>query len=59
MESSTITSAVAAKFLGCSPQQLRLMARERPEQLGFNVSCPTRTRVKISRESFIQFLCGQ
>lgn len=56
MKGLTITPAVAAKYLGCSPQWLRLMARERPERLGFKVSCPTPHTVRISKESFIQFL---
>ena len=58
MNGLTITPAIAAKFLGCSPQWIREMARTRPEQLGFKVSCPTPHRVKISKESFIQFLGG-
>lgn len=58
MEGHTITPAVAAKYLGCDPHWLRLMAREKPEQLGFKVCCPTPHRVKISKESFIQFLGG-
>lgn len=58
MKGMTITPAVAAKYLGCSPQWIRAMARERPEQLGFKVCCPTPHRVKISKESFIQFLGG-
>ena len=58
MDSPTITAAVAAKFLRCSPQELRIRARETPGQLGFKVSCPSEHRVKISRESFIKFLAG-
>lgn len=56
MESPTITPAVAAQLLGCDPQWLRLMARERPEKLGFPVCCPTPHRVKIPREPFLRFL---
>ena len=58
MKGMTITPAVAAKYLGCDPHLLRLMARKKPEQLGFKVCCPTPHRVKISKESFIQFLGG-
>ena len=33
-----------------------LMARERPERLGFPVCCPTPSRVKIPRIPFMRFL---
>lgn len=55
-ESNTINADVAAKILGCSPQWLRMMARERPERLGFPVCCPTPHRVKIPRIPFMRFL---
>ena len=51
-----INADVAAKILGCSPQRLRMMARERPELLGFPVCCPTPSRVKIPRIPFMRFL---
>ena len=57
MDAPTITPAVASKYLGCDPQWLRLMARQRPEQLGFNVTC-IGSRVNVSRLSFISFLEG-
>lgn len=56
MPGLTITAAVAARYLGCSPQWIRMMAREKPERLGFKTCCPTPHTVKISKESFIQFL---
>jgi hypothetical protein len=55
-ESDMINADVAAKILGCSPQRLRMMARERPERLGFPVCCPTPHRVKIPRIPFMRFL---
>lgn len=55
-ESDMINADVAAKILGCSPQRLRMMARERPELLGFPVCCPTPSRVKIPRIPFMRFL---
>ena len=55
MDCPTITPAVAAQYLGCDPHWLRLMARERPEQLGFPTCC-IRSRVKIPRIPFIKFL---
>ena len=55
-ESNMINVDAAAKILGCSPQWLRMMARERPERLGFPVCCPTPSRVKIPRIPFMRFL---
>ena len=54
-ESDMINADVAAKILG-SPQRLRMMARERPELLGFPVCCPTPSRVIIPRIPFMRFL---
>jgi len=51
----TLTVAQAAEYLGCSAQQLRVCARERPELLGF----PTiivNSRVLIPKEAFIRFV---
>lgn len=58
MQQATITPAIASEFLGCNQQWLRLMARERPEQLGFPVCCMG-NRVKIPRLAFIRFLTGE
>lgn len=55
-ELDMINADVAAKILGCSPQWLRMMARERPERLGFPVCCPTPSRVIIPRIPFMRFL---
>ncbi len=55
-KSNMISADVAAKILGCSPQWLRMMAREMPERLGFPVCCPTPHRVKIPRIPFMRFL---
>lgn len=55
-ESNTINADVAAKILRCNPQWLRIMARERPERLGFPVCCPTPHRVIIPIIPFFRFL---
>jgi hypothetical protein len=47
MSKPTILASEAAQVLGCTPQWLRLMARERPEKLGFPVCCTSKHRVKI------------
>lgn len=57
MTQPTITPAIAARYLGCDPHWIRLMARQRPEQLGFPVCCIS-NRVKIPRLPFIRFLGG-
>lgn len=56
MSKPTILASEAAQVLGCTPQWLRLMARERPEKLGFPVCCTSKHRVKIPREPFLRFL---
>ena len=56
MSKPTILASEAAQVLGCDPQWLRLMARERPEKLGFPVCCTSKHRVKIPREPFLRFL---
>lgn len=58
MDRATITPAIAAKLLNCDPMWIRLMARQRPEQLGFPVCCVSAHRVKIPRLPFIKFLEG-
>lgn len=58
MQQAMITPAIASEVLGCNQHWLRLMARERPEQLGFPVCCMG-SRVKIPRLAFIRFLTGE
>lgn len=58
MSKSFLIPSEAAQVLGCDPQWIRIMARERPERLGFPVSCTSKHRVKIPREPFIRFLGG-
>ena len=58
MRKDILLPSEAAQVLGCDPQWLRLMARERPDRLGFPVCCPTPHRVKIPREPFIRFVSG-
>ena len=47
-----------AGLLGCDPQNIRLMARQRPELLGFPV-CVMGTRVRIPRVPFVSFVEGR
>ena len=58
-ESIPVGQFEAAQVLGCDPQWIRLMARERPEKLGFPVCCTSKHRVKIPREPFIKFVGGE
>ena len=44
MSKPTILASEAAQVLGCTPQWLRLMAREQPEKLGFPVCCTSKHR---------------
>ena len=58
MTEDTITPNTAARYLKCNPQLIRTAARQRPELLGFPVSC-IGNRVKIPRVAFIKFLEGK
>lgn len=58
MKKSMLLPSEVAQVLGCDPQWIRQMARERPERLSFPVCCPTPHRVKIPREPFIRFIAG-
>lgn len=55
---ATITPAEAAAVLGMAPHWLRLMARERPEKLGFPVIVYG-NRCRIPRVPFIRYLEGE
>lgn len=57
MDKDVITPAEAAQVVGCDPQQLRLTAREKPENLGFPVII-VRSRIKIPRVAFIRYMEG-
>lgn len=57
METPTITPAQAAQVLGCNPHWIRLMAREKPNQLGFPVTV-IKSRTKIPRIPFIRYIDG-
>lgn len=59
MSKSVLLPSEAAQVLGCDPQWIRLMARERPEKLGFPVCCTSKHRVKIPRKPFIKFVGGE
>ena len=53
-----LTPAEVAPVLGCDPQDIRVVAKQHPERLGFNVAV-IGTRVKVPRLSFIRWLEGQ
>ena len=55
---ATISPAEAAAVLSMSPQQVRLLARERPEILGFPV-ITYGSRCRIPRIPFIKYLEGE
>ncbi len=56
-EEAFITPKVAAKFLGCSPQLIRQMAKDEPDKLSFPVQ-RVGNRTKIPKEAFIRFMEG-
>lgn len=47
-----------ARFIGCDPQIIRVIARNHPEKLGFPV-CVMQTRVRIPRLAFLKWLRGE
>ena len=55
MTKAVITPDEAAKVIGCSPQYIRVAARQCPEQLKFPVFLIGR-RVKIPRVPFINYM---
>lgn len=57
MDQETITPAVAAQVLGMNPHYIRLVARQKPELLGFPVIVYG-SRTKIPRRAFIKFMEG-
>ena len=57
MDDVMITPAQAAPAIGCDPHWIRIMARTRPDQLGFPVVI-MRSRTKIPRLPFIRFVEG-
>lgn len=52
-----ITPAQAAPVIGCSPQTIRIMAREKPAALGFPVVV-IGTRTRIPRVPFLRYVLG-
>ena len=58
LTSITITPEQAASVIGCSAQNIRVAAAQRPELLGFPV-IRVGTRTKIPRVPFIKFLEGK
>ena len=50
-----LTAADIAPVLQCDPNLIRWQAHNDPAKLGFPVSV-LKTRVKISRKSFLQFM---
>lgn len=60
MEKTMITPAEAAKVIGCDPHWIRLMARQNPKGLGFEVTIGGEkgTRTYIPRIPFIRYVEG-
>ena len=52
-----LTPSDVASVLQCSPQTIRIIARENPQLLGFNV-CTVGNRTKIPRLAFIKWMEG-
>lgn len=60
MEKPFITPAEAAPVIGVNPHWIRLMARQKPEGLGFPVTITGKkgTRTHIPRLPFIKYVEG-
>lgn len=60
MDKTMITPAEAAPVIGCDPHWIRLMARQKPEGLGFPVTIVGKNgnRTKIPRIPFIKYVEG-
>ena len=56
-DKAMLVAEEVAPVIGCNPHRIRLMAKERPELLGFPV-CVVGSRVKIPRVPFINFIEG-
>lgn len=54
-EKVCLSPAEAADALGCSPQAIRILARQNPERLGFPVLV-SGTRTHIPRIPFLEYL---
>ena len=50
-----LTPAEVASILNCTPQLIRVQARQSPTSLGFHF-CLIGNRMKIPRESFIKWM---
>ena len=50
-----LTPAEVAEVLRCDPQAIRVMARQRPELLGFPVTV-IKSRTKIPRQQFLRYI---
>lgn len=57
LDKAILTPTEIAGVLQCDPYKINLMARERPERLGFPVTM-IGTSVKIPRIPFIKFIEG-
>ena len=53
-----LTPQDVAEVLLCDPQQVRVLARQRPELLGFPVIVMG-NRVKIPRRAFLRYITGE
>lgn len=57
MKEETLTAETVGRVLGCSPQYIRILARESPDKLGFPVIIIAH-RVHIPRRAFIRYMEG-
>lgn len=58
MDKEFLTPSEVAPLLGCMPYAINVMAKKRPEKLGFPVIM-IGNRVKIPKQAFINFMEGQ
>lgn len=53
-----LTPQDVAEVLSCDPQSVRVLARQRPDLLGFPVIV-IKSRVKIPRRAFLKYITGE
>lgn len=58
MPDTMITPELAAKAMGCKPQNIRVQAKQAPAALGFPV-CRLGSATKIPRVPFLKWLTGE
>ncbi|MGI5976996.1 MAG: hypothetical protein ACOX68_04800 [Candidatus Limivicinus sp.] len=58
LQTEILTPAQVSSVLKCTPQYIRIMAKESPESLGFSV-IRIGNRTKILKDSFLDFCRNQ